>query len=308
MEAGAHLPQIDFSGDGLLARRLVETVETARRCGFAAVSVNDRFAFSLPWSDGLTLLARASEHSGEMDLVTTVALPTLRGPVPVASALATVDALSAGRVVAGVGAGSSPADYEVLGVPFEERWARLDDSIAVLKSLLQDGLPYAGSGFYSVPEAWPLPRPPGGIPVWVGSWGSAAGLHRVARLADGWLASAYHTDPDGFAGDLEFLQAELAGRGRSPNAFPHALATMWTWVTDSRTDADRVLTDIIGPLVKRDPETLRGRLCVGSAQACAELLSRYARAGCRRVHFWPVGDECRQLELIASEVLPQVAP
>jgi hypothetical protein len=77
---------------------------------------------------------------------------------------------------------------------------------------------------------------------------------------------------------------------------------MWTWITDKRSDAERVLTEIVGPLVRRDPAELRGRICVGPADECAELLSRYARAGCERIHFWPVGDERRQVELIAGDI------
>jgi alkanesulfonate monooxygenase SsuD/methylene tetrahydromethanopterin reductase-like flavin-dependent oxidoreductase (luciferase family) len=51
---------------------------------------------------------------------------------------------------------------------------------------------------------------------------------------------------------------------------------------------------------------LRDQLCVGSPQQCAELLSRYAEAGCERVHLWPLGDEPRQIELAATEVLPLI--
>lgn len=94
---------------------------------------------------------------------------------------------------------------------------------------------------------------------------------------------------------------------RGERGLPNALVTMWAWITGSRPEADRVLSEIIAPLVRRDPAELRGRICVGSAGECAELLSRYARAGCQRVHFWPVGDERRQIELIAGEVMLQVS-
>ena len=68
-----------------------------------------------------------------------------------------------------------------------------------------------------------------------------------------------------------------------------------------------MLTKVLAPLLKRDPEELRGQVCVGSPQHCAELLSRYAEAGCQRVYLWPLGDERRQLETIAREVLPGVS-
>jgi hypothetical protein len=69
-----------------------------------------------------------------------------------------------------------------------------------------------------------------------------------------------------------------------------------------------VITDRLAPLLKRDPATLRGRVCVGPAGMCAELLSGFAEAGCGRVHFWPLGAEGRQVDLIASKVLPGVRP
>lgn len=70
--------------------------------------------------------------------------------------------------------------------------------------------------------------------------------------------------------------------------------------------ADRVITRRLAPLLKRDPETLRGRVCVGPAGMCADLLSGFASAGCGQVHFWPLGEEARQIDLIASTVLPAV--
>ncbi|HWM08931.1 MAG TPA: hypothetical protein VNO82_06295, partial [Solirubrobacteraceae bacterium] len=82
--------------------------------------------------------------------------------------------------------------------------------------------------------------------------------------------------------------------------------TMWTWITDDAADADRVLRDVLGPLLKRDPEVLRDQVCIGPPEHCAELLSSYARAGCQRVYLWPLGDEPRQIELAATRVLPAV--
>ena len=67
-----------------------------------------------------------------------------------------------------------------------------------------------------------------------------------------------------------------------------------------------MLGDVLAPLLRRDPAELREQLCVGPPERCAELLRRYAAAGCRRVLFWPVGDEPRQIELLATRVLPAV--
>ena len=81
---------------------------------------------------------------------------------------------------------------------------------------------------------------------------------------------------------------------------------MWTWVTEDARDADRVLREVLAPMLKRDPDALRDQLCIGPAEHCAELLSRYARAGCERVYLWPLGDEPRQIELAATAVLPAI--
>ena len=269
---------MEFGEEGQSLARLQGAVDAARDCGFAAISANDHFLFATPWLDCFAALAAVADRTGEMAVATTIALPVLRGPVATAKALAALDVLTDGRVVAGLGPGSSQADYDAVGVPFDERWKRFDEAVTTLRELLGDGSPLA-----------PRPRQAGGIPLWIGSWGSAAGLRRVARLADGWLASAYNTTPERFA----------AARERLPEGFPSALATMWTWVTEDRAEADRML-DGLASRLRRAPDELRTQVCVGSAAHCAELVARYAEAGCERVYFWPLGDEPRQIELVAS--------
>jgi alkanesulfonate monooxygenase SsuD/methylene tetrahydromethanopterin reductase-like flavin-dependent oxidoreductase (luciferase family) len=206
--------------------------------------------------------------------------------VPLAKALAAIDVLSDGRLVAALGPGSSERDYTLVGIPFEERWARFDEALLALRALLG--------------ELEPGPYREAGIPLWVGSWGSRAGLARVARAADGWLASAYNTSPERFARARTTLAELLEQSGREPVGFPNALATMWMWVTEDRAEADRVLADVLAPVLRRDPAELGKQLCVGPSGHCAELLARYAEAGCRRVYVWPLGEEARQLELIAA--------
>ena len=295
MELGLHLPLMEFGDEGQSLARLARAVDAARECGLAAISANDHFLFQTPWLDGLTALAAMVERSGSMELATTVSLVVLRGPAPLAKALAALDLLSEGRIVAGVGPGSSKRDYDAIGVPYEERWKRFDEAVTALRSLLRPDS-----------ELAPAPRRDGGVPIWIGSWGSKAGIRRVARLGDGWLASAYNTSPQAFGAARQALAEELRSRGREPGGFPNALVTMWTWITEDAGDAERVLHDVLAPLLNREPDTLRDQLCVGPPERCAELLSRYARAGCERVHLWPIGDEPRQIELAAGAVLPAI--
>jgi alkanesulfonate monooxygenase SsuD/methylene tetrahydromethanopterin reductase-like flavin-dependent oxidoreductase (luciferase family) len=66
-----------------------------------------------------------------------------------------------------------------------------------------------------------------------------------------------------------------------------------------------MLAEVLAPILRRDPDELRAQVCIGSAEHCAELLSRYAEAGCERVYLWPLSDEARQLELVAETVVPR---
>ena len=309
MELGVHLPLMQFDGQVLSRQRLEQTVDAARECGFAAVSANDHLIFQTPWLDGPTALASVIGRSGEMALATTIALASLRGPVPLAKALAAIDVLSDGRLIAGLGPGSSERDYGVLGVPFDERWERFDEAVAVLRALLRgERMPERLRHFPVPPDVdlAPGPHRETGIPLWIGSWGSRAGLARVARAGDGWLASAYNTTPERFSDARATLKRALEARGREPDGFPNALATMWTWVSKDRAEGERVLADVLAPVLKRDPDELRAQVCVGPAGHCAELLSRYAEAGCDRVYLWPLGSEERQIELVAEAVVPQL--
>jgi alkanesulfonate monooxygenase SsuD/methylene tetrahydromethanopterin reductase-like flavin-dependent oxidoreductase (luciferase family) len=258
--------------------------------------------------DGPTALAAVMEHSGDMTLATTVALPVLRGPVPLAKTLGAIDRLSGGRVLAAVGPGSSPQDYEAVGLDFAERWPRFDEAIQALRALWRrDGEPFTGR-FYSTDGISLDPRPAqlDGPPIWVGSWGSNAGLHRVARLADGWLASAYNTTPELFRTAWRALRDQLGEHQKDPDAFPNALATMWCYITDDRAEADRILSERVIPTIRRPEQMLLERLPIGPPELFAEKLSEFARAGVQRVFIWPVADERRQLELFQNRVRPLI--
>jgi alkanesulfonate monooxygenase SsuD/methylene tetrahydromethanopterin reductase-like flavin-dependent oxidoreductase (luciferase family) len=168
VDLGVHLPLMQFGEDALSRRRLEATVDAARDCGFAAVSANDHLVFKTPWLDGLTALASIVERSGELTLATTISLVALRGPVALAKALAALDILSEGRMVAGVGPGSSERDYQVLGIDFTERWPRFDEAVAVLRALLRAEPMPEHPRFYPLPsdiELAPRPHRRDGIPV-----------------------------------------------------------------------------------------------------------------------------------------------
>jgi alkanesulfonate monooxygenase SsuD/methylene tetrahydromethanopterin reductase-like flavin-dependent oxidoreductase (luciferase family) len=131
-------------------------------------------------------------------------------------------------------------------------------------------------------------------------------MRRVARAADGWMASAYNTTPADFADAWQSLRGHLAASGRPAGDFPNALVTMWFHITEDRSEAERVLTERVLPVVKRPEAVLRERLPIGPADEFAERLDAFARAGVQRVFLWPVADEVRQLERFANEVVPRL--
>ena len=308
MDYGVHLPLIGFGERPPTLQHLTQYAEAAERLGFAALAVNDHLLFSRPWLDGPTALSAVMSATGGMDLMSTVALPVVRGPVALAKSMAAIDILSGGRLVVGVGPGSSAKDYAAVGVPFEERWKRLDETVGVLRALWrEDGQSFRGN-FYStegmVAEPRPLRQP--GPPIWIGSWGSEAGLRRTARLGDGWLASAYNTTPEAFAGARDRLGRHLRAEGKDPGRFPNAIATMFFHVTEDAAEADYICLDVLAPTLNRPGEELRSRLLVGTPDECAEKLAAYRSAGAQRIMLWPVKDEVRQLELLRERVAPLV--
>jgi alkanesulfonate monooxygenase SsuD/methylene tetrahydromethanopterin reductase-like flavin-dependent oxidoreductase (luciferase family) len=307
VQYGAHLPLIGLGRPPSLPA-LAAYARTAAGLGYRYLCANDHLVFGRPWLDGPTALAALIDASHDMTLVTTAALPVLRGPVQLAKTLTAIDVLSGGRLVAGVGPGSSAGDYAAAGIGFEERWPRFDEAVRALRALLHGDRAGFEGQFYST-RGVVLDPPPvrsSGPPVWVASWGSPAGLRRVARLGDGWLASAYNPTPDRYRQALDRLAGELAGAGRAAEPFPAAIATTWLHVTEDRAEAERMLGDVLAPMLGRPAEELRSApLLVGPAEVCAERLAAWAEAGARRIFVWPLGDEPAQLERFRERVVGQ---
>lgn len=306
MDYGAHLPVTDFGFQSFSLERLSTYVRTAGELGFKAISTNDHLIYTRPWLDAPTALAAVLSHSDTMVVGTSVTLPVVRGPVQMAKTLAALDILSNGRLFVGLGPGSSARDYEIVGIDYNERWKRFDEAIQVMRALWRTDGDFFTGRFYSTVgidlEPKPLQRP--GPPIWIGSWGSEAGLRRVARFGDGWLASAYNTTPDQFKVGLDKLWDQLKKIGRDPETFPNALVTMFMYITENDTETERIASGALAALLNRPAEELRERLLVGTPQACAEKLKAYQMAGVQRVFVWPIKDELDQLALFQKKVAP----
>jgi alkanesulfonate monooxygenase SsuD/methylene tetrahydromethanopterin reductase-like flavin-dependent oxidoreductase (luciferase family) len=307
MRFGAHLPVIDFDGSGWHPSSLASVTDAARELGYDAITANDHLVFQRPWLDGIVALSSVVERSGNMRLHTSVSLPVVRGPAAVAKAAAALDILSGGRFTLGVGPGSTARDYGIVGIDFEERWGRLEEAVRVLRAHLIDGAPpFAGRYYSSDVELHPRPVSVPGPPIWVGSWGSPAGMRRVARLADGWLGSAYNLSPDSVVTARATLAAALTRAGRPADGFPCGLATMWTYVTEDRAVADgRRMA--LASMLNRPVEGLTGQVLIGAPQECAAVVRAYAEAGISQIFVWPLADAEDQLERVMRDVAPLAA-
>jgi alkanesulfonate monooxygenase SsuD/methylene tetrahydromethanopterin reductase-like flavin-dependent oxidoreductase (luciferase family) len=273
---GIHLPQLVERPTAAAMAEAVECAVAAERLGYDAVSVNDHITYHGPWLDGPALLAAAAARTSRIGLATTVLLPALRGAAVSAQTLSAIDLLSGGRLIAGVGVGSHAADHALCGVPFERRGAALEAAIAELRE-----------------------RCPDGPPIWVASWGRA--LRRVARLGDGWVASALVNGPDEFGEQWQRLQQLLADEGRDPDGFGNIVATLFYYVGD---DAERVIEHRLAPLLGRTAEDLIPRCAIGSAEQVHERIQEFADAGARQVHLWPAADPLAQIEALAEIATP----
>lgn len=309
MDFGVHLPQIEWEGGGRVdLGRLIEVAATAERLGFGTVTANDHLVYGRPWLDGPTALAAVLSAAPTVRLMTSVALPVVRGPFALAKTLGAIDLLSGGRLDAGLGPGSSGADYALVGIPLAERWARFDEAVSAIRALwAKEGSPFVGQ-YYDTTDISLAPRPaqPNGPPIWVGSWGSAAGMRRVARLGDGWLASGYNTTPETFTTGLATLHDLLDAVGREPSHFPTTLATTWLFITEDDAEA-RAVNERLSRMLRRPLDEIEGRLPVGSAAACLDLFGRYRDAGLERVLVWPMQDDVEQLQRVAEQIMAPLA-
>ena len=147
-----------------------------------------------PLFDAPAYLCWLAAHTSRVLLGTAVQLLALRHPFVSARAFATLDVVSGGRAVCGVGAGWYRGEWDAAGIPFETRGARLDEAIAVVRRLWTEPVVSHTGRFYSFPEVAFEPKPvQRRLPVLAGGE-SAAALRRAARLCDGWISMPHTLD------------------------------------------------------------------------------------------------------------------
>ncbi|MET8473187.1 LLM class F420-dependent oxidoreductase [Streptomyces sp. NPDC006422] len=276
---------------------LVEIARTADRTGFDYIASCDHVAIprrladamSTTWYDPVATLAHLAAVTERVRLLSHVAIVGLRHPLVSAKQYATLDHLSGGRLVLGVGAGHVQEEFEALGVDFARRGAVLDETLDALRAALgEDEFPTHKGEFYSFEGLGQRPRPvQRRVPIWVGG-SSAPAVRRAALKGDGWLPQG---DPrDRLPGQIETLRRLRAEAG---------------------IEAPLTVGAITEPLYVGEPDWDVGRRTLaGPGEAIAESLRAYAAMGVRQIQIrfrTRSRDELTdQMAAFAAEVAPHL--
>ena len=308
MRIGVSLPNV---GLGLGKETLLPVAETAERLGFDSLFTAHHVALpydresqypyqhsgteiamtpGIQWLDPLVALALVAAVTDRVRLGTSVLVLPYRNPVNLASEAASLDALSGGRLILGVGAGWMREEFEVLGLDPSERGARTDEYIDVLRALwTQDPASFDGR-FCNFDGTVLAARPQrdGGPPIWVGG-NTEPGLRRALRQGDGW--HGFEVYPE----HMPEIREQLARIGEEIGRDPGELELS-------------VARGLIPPGREQESFVPDRRMLGGSAEALEEL-GRYAEQGVDLVVIQvsllaPLVPEA--LEWVAAEVLSQV--
>jgi alkanesulfonate monooxygenase SsuD/methylene tetrahydromethanopterin reductase-like flavin-dependent oxidoreductase (luciferase family) len=303
-------------GDSFSREKILSFAQKAESLGYDSLSVNDHVVFRTSWLDAISTLSAVAAITNEIKLGTSILNIVVRNPVICAKALSTIDILSSGRLFAvGVGPGSHKGDYDICGIPFEERWKRFTEALQVLQIVWKNNnkeqenstlTNYSGKYYrfekVSVqPKPFQKPHPP----IYIGSWGSSeAGLKRVAKYGDGWMASAYNITPDKFKVKWKILLSYRQALGKDIQSFENSVMSMFGYIDNDRSRAHRMAKDILSPALGRPTEELESLLLFGSPDHCLEKIRALSEAGVKRIHFWPVSDYLEQIEIFRNEIVP----
>lgn len=244
-------------------------------------------AMSTIWYDPVATLAHLAAVTEQVRLLSHVAVVGLRHPLATAKQYATLDHLSGGRLILGVGAGHVREEFEALGHDFKQRGAVLDEAIDALRAALgPEEFPEHHGKFYDFEGLGQLPRPAQQrVPVWVGG-SSPAAVRRAALKGDGWLP-----------------------QGDPRDRLPEQIATLRRMRIDAGIEEPIVVGAITEPLYVGRPGWEVGRRTItGASEELAESLRAYRAMG---VHQIQVRFRCRSRDELVDQITAfgaEVAP
>jgi probable F420-dependent oxidoreductase len=264
---------------------LWEAAAHAEKIGFDHVWVGDSPRLSLldrAHADCLIVMAALAAKTSRIKIGTVPLIMALRNPVLLAHALATLDVISAGRILVGVSSvhqyPHAQREFDACGVPFHQRAGRLSESIRLIRRLwTEDSFAYDGK-YYQFGEIAiepkPVQRP---IPIWIAAGDNENALRRVARLGDGWFTVAHTSEQ--FIARREKIDSYAKEYERKDKAIPAALFA--TFHLDANGERAREEGWSLAERYFRQPRAKLDHLSplFGTPQECALKLQAYIDSG-----------------------------
>jgi alkanesulfonate monooxygenase SsuD/methylene tetrahydromethanopterin reductase-like flavin-dependent oxidoreductase (luciferase family) len=283
MDIGVCLPSTIPGTEG---GTLIEWAKRAESLGFSSVGTVGRLVY--PGYESLITLAAAAVTVRIRLITEVLAVPLYTSIALLAKQIASVDRLSGGRLVLGVGLGAQQDDFAASGLAMRGRGRRVEEQIGEMRRV------WAGEASGDYGTIGPEPARPGGPPVLLGG-ATDATFRRVARLADGWIMSG--GTPGMFAEQGKAVEAAWHEAGRTGR--PRKIAgTHFGLGPDSRANADRYLLDFFkpaGPFAARVAES-----AAVDAASVKDYRDGFAANGCDELVFVPTSADLGQLDLLAD--------
>ncbi len=297
------IPQT-FLGGRVEPRRIREYLTRAEALGFESAWVVEQILGRIPSLEPVELLTYAAAITERLRLGSAVLLTALRSPVHLAKSLATLDHLSGGRVIVGVGLGGNQPLYPAFGIPTGGRAARFAESIRLMKRLWSESRVTFDGRFWTLTDAAMEPKPvqKPHPPIWFGAHHPNA-LRRAVELGDGFIGAGSASTAK-FIDEVRTLRGLLADAGRDPATFGVG-KRVYIAIDEDRARAGKRLAEWFGAFYGN--AELAARVAVwGEPAECVERLREVVAGGARFLMLNPVFDELPQLERFASEIAPKL--
>ena len=300
---GISIPQV-FTGAPTDMALVKEHAARAEEFGYHSLWVQEQILGSTPSLEPISLLCYVAAVTSRVRLGTAVVIASTRNPVHLAKAFGSLDQMSGGRLIVGLALGGRRRQYPLLGGPSERRVRHFVESLEVMKALWTEPEASYEGCFWTLDgvdmEPKPLQRPH--PPIWFGGR-HPDGLRRAVRHGNGWMGAG-STTLEEFAGHVPIVREALESAGKDTASFPIS-KRVYVAVDDDQDRAERRLREWFGP--RYGSEDLGSRVSVwGSVPQCIEGLQKVVDAGAQMLMLNPVFDDMEHLEVLSSEVIPQL--
>jgi alkanesulfonate monooxygenase SsuD/methylene tetrahydromethanopterin reductase-like flavin-dependent oxidoreductase (luciferase family) len=272
---------------GIVAPATAEAVEQMEDLGVDSMWVGGHLASPNPSPEAMVWLARIVEQTRRTAVGTATLVLPWYSPAVAAKQLADIDRASGGRLIVGVGAGGEyPDDFAAAGVPMEERFTRLDESIGLLRRFWSaEPVHHDGRHFrYDGLQIRPPPGQAGGPPIIV-TGRKVGAMRRAAHHGDGWMPYLYSSER--YARSVSAIKELAQGIGRNMDAFRWMTYAMVA-VDDHAPTARRAAAEFLGGTYRQDFTRFVERVAVtGNLDQVVEGLGAFVRAGARHIVLLP---------------------